>query len=80
MLLDPATNKPIPREQLKPLDIPLGDMDKFFYQVRLGDKLETVTVGDYKSQFDNMNVFERPKKTDMLGGVRERIEQNWYSA
>ncbi len=72
-MLDPVTKQPVPREQLQKLQIPLSDMDKFFYQVRLDDKLQTVTVGDYKAQFDNMNVFERPKKNDLLGGVRERI-------
>jgi hypothetical protein len=73
VMLDPVTRQPVPRDQLKPLEIPLADMDKFFYQVKVDGKLQTVTVGDYKSQFDNMNVFERPKRTDMLGGVRQRI-------
>lgn len=73
IMLDPVTNKPIPREQLRPLNIPLAEMDKLFYQIKRGGQMEVVTVGDYKARFDQMNVFERPKRTDMLGGVRSRI-------
>ncbi len=75
ILIDPATNKPTPREQLKPLNIPLGDYDKFLYQVRRENKLETWTVGDYKQFYDKLNVFERPKRTDLLGGVRGKLTQ-----
>jgi len=73
VMLDPETNKPIDRSQLKPLDIPMEDMDQFFYQVRLEDELTVVTVGDYKVQFDQMNTFQRPKKSELLGGVRQKI-------
>jgi len=73
VLLDPVTQKPTPREQLKPLEVPVADLDRFFYQVRLGDTLETWTIGDYKQMFDNSNVFERPKRTEMLGGLRNNI-------
>lgn len=75
IMIDPATDKPTPREQLKPLNIPLGDYDKFLYQVRREDKLETWTVGDYKQFYDKLNVFERPKRTDLLGGVRVNLIQ-----
>jgi hypothetical protein len=75
ILIDPATNQPVPREQLKPLNIPLGDVEKFLYQVRLADKLETWTVGDYKQFYDKLNVFERPKRAELLGGVRAKITQ-----
>lgn len=73
VMIDPVTNKPTPREQLKPLNVPLADYDKFLYQVRVGDKLETWTVGDYKQFYDKMNVFERPKRTELLGGLRNNI-------
>ena len=76
LILDPETQKPIPREQLKPLNIPLEDMDMFFYQVRLDDELKTMTVGDYKVLFDKMSTFQRPKKSEMLGGLRMKITQD----
>jgi len=75
IIIDPATDKPTPREQLKPLNVPLADLDKFLYQVRLGDKLETWTVGDYKQFYDKMNVFERPKRNELLGGLRNSLTQ-----
>ncbi len=73
IIIDPATNKPTPREQLKPLNVALADLDKFLYQVRLEDKLETWTVGDYKQFYDKLNVFERPKRNELLGGLRNNI-------
>ncbi len=73
VLIDPATNRPTPRERLQPLNIPLADMDRFFYSLRLGDKEEVWTVGDYKDLFDRSNVFERPKKEQLLGGLRQNI-------
>jgi hypothetical protein len=75
ILIDPATDQPTPREQLKPLNIPLGDYDKFLYQVRREGKLEKWTVGDYKQFYDNLSVFERPKRTELLGGARSRLTQ-----
>lgn len=73
VLLDPATQKPVPREQLRPLNLATADLDRFFYQVKLDGKLQTFTAGDYKQVFDNSNVFERPKRTEMLGGLRQSI-------
>jgi len=75
VIIDPETNKPVPREQLKPLDIPLQDMDKFLLQYRQGDELVTLTVGDYKVRFDQMNTFQRPKRTELLGGLRQKLTQ-----
>jgi peptidyl-prolyl cis-trans isomerase C len=75
IMIDPETKKPTPREELKPLDVPLQDMDRLFYQVRLNDQLQKTTIGDYKIAFDKANVFERPKRSDMLGGLRQKILQ-----
>jgi parvulin-like peptidyl-prolyl isomerase len=75
ILIDPSTDKPTPREQLKPLNIPLGDYDKFLYQVRREDKLETWTVGDYKQFYDKLNVFERSKRSELMGGLRGKLIQ-----
>jgi parvulin-like peptidyl-prolyl isomerase len=76
LILDPETQQPIPREQLKPLDIPLEDMDVFLYQVRLDGELQSMTVGDYKVLFDKMSTFQRPKKSEMLGGLRLKLTQD----
>ncbi len=73
VMLDPVTKEPTPRDQLKPLNIATTDMDKFMYQARLDGKLQVSTIGDYKLAFDAMNVFQRPKRTDMLGGLRSKI-------
>ncbi len=75
VLLDPETKQPTPREQLKPLDIPLEQMDRELYHYKLGDSERRMTIGDYKQDFDQANVFERPKRTDMLGGLRQKINQ-----
>jgi len=75
LLLDPDTQKPIPRGDLKPLDIPVQDMDKFLLQYRQGGELVTLTVGDYKVRFDQMNTFQRPKRSELLGGLRMKLTQ-----
>jgi parvulin-like peptidyl-prolyl isomerase len=72
-MLDPTTREPTPRDQLKPLDLAPEDLDKILYQMQMGDEQVTMTVGDYKIQFDRANVFERPKKDEMLGGLRKKI-------
>ncbi len=73
--LDSVTNKPIPKEQLQPLDIPLEDMDRFFMSCRfnLDEEPTTWTIGDYKALYDNLSTFARPKKNQLLGGVRKKI-------
>jgi len=73
--LDSVTKKPIPKEQLQPLDVPFEDMDHFFMSCRfdLNKDPESWTVGDYKALFDNMSTFARPKKSQLLGGVRNKI-------
>ncbi len=73
--LDTVTNKPIPREQLQPLDVPVEDLDRFFMSCRfdLDKDPDTWTIGDYKALYDNMSTFARPKKFQLLGGVRNKI-------
>ncbi len=70
--LNPDTNKPTPRESLKPLDIDVEDLDKEFYrcQFDLSEDPEIMTIGDYKSLYDGLNVFQRPKKSKLLNGVK----------
>jgi len=73
-LMDPATDKPYRREDLKPLEVPseiLGDL-LYSYKGRDG-KMEEFTVGAYKLSFDRMSVFQRPKKHEGLGGFRQKL-------
>ncbi len=76
--LDPATNKPVPKSELLPLDVPVSELGREFYSVQfdLDGDVETWTVGDYKALYDNMSVFQRPKRTELLGGVRKKILQD----
>jgi len=75
--LDPDTNKPTPRESLKPLNIEVEDLDKEFYrcQFDLSEEPEVWTIGDYKSLYDDLNVFQRPKRSKLLNGVKVEICQ-----
>lgn len=72
-IMDPETNQPRAKETLEPLNIPVQEMGRVFYTYEMGGKTVTQTLGDYKGHFDNMSVFQRPKKSDMLGGLREHI-------
>jgi parvulin-like peptidyl-prolyl isomerase len=73
--LDPETNQPIPKAELAPLDVPAEESDKVFFSVRLDpDEEPTVwTVGRFKATYNEMSVFQRPKRSKMLGGVRNQI-------
>ncbi len=75
VLLDPKTNKPTPKEDLKPLSVQPADMDLPFYSYQVGDEVTSYTLGDYKVIFDRMSVFQRPKKSEMLGSLRNKIKQ-----
>ena len=72
-LMDPKTKAPRQQEDLEPLDVNLKDLDRVFYSYEMGGELIQQTLGDYKGHFDNMSVFQRPKRSDMLGGLREKI-------
>jgi parvulin-like peptidyl-prolyl isomerase len=72
-IMDPETNKPFAKEDLEPLNVAMGDLDRLFYSYELNGELVEQTLGDYKGHFDNMSVFQRPKKSDMLGGLREHL-------
>ena len=74
-LLDPVTKKPVPNSELHELAVPSSDLDRVFYSIRLDPEgeVETWTVGDYKTAYDKMSVFQRPKRNELLGGVRKKI-------
>ncbi|MBU2501625.1 peptidyl-prolyl cis-trans isomerase [bacterium] len=74
VILDPETNQPVPQEELKPLDIKPADFDMPFYSYEAEGEVKAYTLGDYKVIFDRMNVFQRPKKNEFLGGLRQKIK------
>lgn len=74
-LFKPGTQEPRTQDELRPLDIATEDMDLLFYSYRnLEGETKEFTLLDYKIHFDKMSVFQRPKDTDMLGGLRNKIE------
>lgn len=75
VMLDPQTKQPTPREQLEPLDVPVKELDRIFYGYTMDGEKKEYTIADYKNHFDRMSVFQRPKKGEMLGGMRQKITQ-----
>jgi peptidyl-prolyl cis-trans isomerase C len=75
-IFKPGTREPVPRDQLKPLDVPAAERDMPLYSVIVDGEPKLTTVGDFKEMFDSMNVFQRPKTSEMLGGLRQRITQD----
>lgn len=73
--LDPETKKPVPVGKLQPLDVPTEELDRVFFSAKfdLDGEPEVWTIGDYKAQYDQWNVFQRPKRAELLGGVRKKI-------
>ncbi len=72
-ILDETTKQPIPREQLKPLDVASTDYDKVLLSYDLSAGPITVTVLDYKTFFERQSVFDRPKKHEGLGSLRTKL-------
>ncbi len=74
-ILDPVTQKPVPQSELQPLDVPSSELDRVFFSVKtdLDGEPDVWTVGDYKAAYDAMSVFARPKRGELLGGVRRKI-------
>ncbi len=71
--IDPVTKKGIPRADLKPLDIDMANADLVLYSYEIAGVPTIMTLGEYKEEFDQSNSFVRPKKSGMLGGLRESI-------
>ena len=61
-------------------DIDPVDMDMWFYRYETDEGPVVYTLGDYKVLFDRMNVFQRPKKSDLLGSTRSSITQEMDKA
>lgn len=73
-LMDPATNEPYKRADLKPLDVRSEHLSEILYSYTNGDgEIIEYSVADYKITFDKMGVFQRPKRGDMLGGFRQKL-------
>jgi hypothetical protein len=75
-IIDPKTNKPTPREKMVALVVPSEQLDQVLFSYNLSTGPVLFSVGDYKARFDEMNVFERPKKMELLGGLRTKIEDD----
>lgn len=72
-MIDEATNRPVPQDQLLPLRVAPADLDLPFYSYVMDGERKSFTLGDYKVRFDRMNAFQRPKKGAMKGGLRAHI-------
>ncbi len=75
-VIDPQTNQPTPREQLRPLDVPSESLGRVLLGYDLASGRYEMTIGDFKAQFDRQNAFERPKRAELLGGVRTKLTNN----
>lgn len=73
-IIDPQTQKPTPRDQLRPLAVPSDQLDKELFSYKISTGPVTFSIGDYKSRFDEMNVFDRAKKAELLGSLRNKIQ------
>ncbi len=73
-LMDPETKKPYTKDQLEPLSLKPEDLGLLLYSFQEpGGELTEMVLGDYKTHFDKMSVFQRPKRSEMLGGFRMKL-------
>jgi hypothetical protein len=75
-IMDPETNQPRVQEELKELDVSSEYFNEELFSYDLSYKRVVMTVADFKAQFDRENVFERPKRSELLGGLRAKITDN----
>jgi len=73
-IVDPVTGKPTPQDALQALDVPTTAYSDVVMSYNLASGPVVMTVADIKSQFDRQNVFERPKKGELLGGLRSKLK------
>lgn len=72
--LNPETGKPYPKGELTPLVLPIEELDRPFMSYRNDEgEVQSWTLGEYQNLYNNMSVFQRPKKNLMLGGVKRKI-------
>ena len=65
------------KDELRDLNIATEDLDMPFYSWMGRDGIQEYTLLDYKIHFDKMGVFQRPKDTDMLGGLRNKMKNEF---
>jgi len=75
-IVDPATGQPVPQDQLEALDVPTSAYDRVLLSYMFEGETRELTVADFKATFDRQNVFERPKKGELLGGLRAKLTDN----
>lgn len=74
-LFKDGTQTPRDQDELAPLQVATEDMDLPFYSYLDLDRVKKeFTLLDYKTHFDKMSVFQRPKEAEMLGGLRNKIQ------
>ena len=72
--LNPETGKPYPKGDLQPLKLPIEELDRLFMEYTDDQgQVNRWTLGDYQALYNDMSVFQRPKKNLMLGGVKRKI-------
>jgi hypothetical protein len=72
-IVNPETNQPISQDQLRDLKVPSSALNMVLLSYDLSTGPYVMTVADYKAGFDRQSVFERPKKHEMLGGLRAKL-------
>ncbi len=71
-----GTKDPVNRDDLAPLGISTQDRELVLYGFVKPDGAEDeYTLGDFKAIFDRMSVFQRPKRAQMVGGLRQKITE-----
>ncbi len=72
-LIDPATQQPLTREQLRPLEVSSTDLGRVLMGYDLASGRVELTVADIKAQFDRQNIFDRPRKEEGIGALRTKL-------
>ncbi|HOX25669.1 MAG TPA: peptidylprolyl isomerase [Candidatus Krumholzibacteria bacterium] len=75
-IVDPQTNQPLKQEQLLSLQVPSEALDQVLLSYDLTSGPYQMTIADFKATFDRQSAFERPKKQELLGGLRTKLTNN----
>lgn len=75
LFVDPDTNQPTTADQLRPLDVATADRPKLLQSYDTANGRYVLTVDDFKTEFDKLNVFDRPKQHEGIGMLRTRLHQ-----
>ena len=72
-IVDPETGQPVQQDKLQPLQVPSESYGRVVVSYDLSTGPVQMTIADLKTTFDKQNVFERPKKAELLGGLRTKL-------